>query len=99
VADTNEMVITAFVEGRAARTTTLRSVGHTLYSYDYALAWHSHDGSFIVENTEYTGTTLGTYDGRRSYDAAFSPTTNRHRRTLHIACSCAGIPIVAIDAE
>jgi hypothetical protein len=86
MADTNEMVITAFVEGRAARTPNLRSTGKALYSYDYKLAWRSEVGGFVWVNYQNTGITLDTYNSSRSYDAAFSPTTTRHRNALLGEC-------------
>lgn len=76
----NQRVCDRFVEGLPGTGSHLTSTGTELYSYAYRLAWH--DGDRIVVNEESTGKKLSTYSGNRSYDAAYSPSTMRHRRLL-----------------
>lgn len=53
----NREVISAFVNGKSARTTNLRTDGNKLYNYSTCIGQKLSDGTIIVNSTKYSVTT------------------------------------------
>jgi hypothetical protein len=87
---TNKQVIEAFLDGSYAQAGHLTTNGNRLTSYEYTLATWSPD-DWVHINYDPMGSTLSDNRGR-TYDAAHSPTTNRHRRLLEAACRRRYVP-------
>ena len=88
----NEQVVGYFVKRVTAvanGTNTLAIRQGRLFSYDYPLAWFEHDGVVNV-NLALTGKTGEDQSGKRSWDLAMSPSTQRHRTQVQRALASAG---------
>ena len=88
---TNRQIIVAFINKNAGGTGPLRSEGDVLRSYEYRLAEWVGLGVHI--NTGPSGRFMKRASGNE-FDAAYSATTNTHRRLIYSACNAHGIPVV-----
>jgi hypothetical protein len=83
---------------------SLKVKDRVIYSYKYRLAWHggitNHTEGLVYVNLAFTGQRGQDQSGKRSWDLAYSPSTQRHRSQVRAALRKAGyMPVFGRTTE